>query len=118
MPALRLTCDPLIGEQDFSSFCRKPRQVPGQADPSMKRYVMLARWSEVPTDYGSGLLRFEIRANAFCHQMVRAIVGTMVDAGAGRMPAGEMRGILLGKDRQAGWSGCPTARPVPVGGRL
>jgi tRNA pseudouridine38-40 synthase len=52
MPALRLACDPLIGEHDFSSFCRKPRAVPGQADPSMKRYVMLARWSEVPTDYG------------------------------------------------------------------
>ena len=66
----------------------------------MKRYVMLARWSEVPTDYGSGLLRFEVRANAFCHQMVRAIVGTMVDAGSGRIHAGDIRGILLAKDRQ------------------
>ena len=66
----------------------------------MKRNVMLARWSEVPTDYGPGLLRFEIRANAFCHQMVRAIVGTMVDAGAGRLHAGDIRGILLAKDRQ------------------
>ena len=101
LPALRLACDPLIGEHDFSAFCRKPRPVPGQSEPSMKRYVMLARWTQVPTDYGTGLLRFEIRANAFCHQMVRAIVGTMVDAGAGRLAAGEMRGILLGKDRQA-----------------
>ena len=100
LPTLRLTCDPLIGEHDFTSFCRKPRPVPDQPDPSMKRYVMLARWSEVPTDYGPGLLRFEIRANAFCHQMVRAIVGTMGDAGAGRLHAGEMRGILLAKDRQ------------------
>ena len=71
--------------------------MPGQAEPSMTRNVMLADWSEVPTDYGCGLLRFEIRANAFCHQMVRAIVGTMVDAGAGqaagrrdsRHPAGQ-----------------------------
>ena len=118
MPALRLACDPLIGEHDFSSFCRKPKVVPGQAEPSMKRYVMLARWSEVPTDYGSGLLRFEIRANAFCHQMVRAIVGTMVDAGAGRLPAGEIRGILLAKDRRAAGSGCPGSRSVPVGSRL
>ena len=66
----------------------------------MTRRVMLARWSEVPTDYGPGLLRFEIRANAFCHQMVRAIVGTMVDAGAGRLHAGDVRGILLAKDRR------------------
>jgi tRNA pseudouridine38-40 synthase len=99
LSTLRLACDPLIGEHDFSSFCRRPRFVPGQSEPSMTRRVMLARWSEVTTDYGPGLLRFEIRANAFCHQMVRAIVGTMVDAGAGRVQAGEMRGILLAKDR-------------------
>jgi len=100
MHALRLSCDPLIGEHDFSAFCRKPKLVEGQPEPSMKRNVMLARWSEVSTDYGSGLLRFEIRANAFCHQMVRAVVGTMVDAGAGRLHAGDIRGILLAKDRQ------------------
>ena len=100
LPALRLSCDPLIGEHDFTSFCRRPKVVEGQPEPSMKRNVMLARWSEVPTDYGVGLLRFEIRANAFCHQMVRAIVGTMVDAGAGRLHAGDIRGILLAKDRQ------------------
>ena len=99
--ALRLSCDPLIGEQDFSSFCRRPKTIVGQPEPSMTRRVMLARWSEVSTDYGAGLLRFEIRANAFCHQMVRAIVGTMVDAGAGRLHAGDMRGILLARDRQA-----------------
>ena len=29
-------------------------------------------------------LRFEIRANAFCHQMVRSIVGTLVDVGLGQ----------------------------------
>ena len=99
LPTLRLTCDPLIGEHDFSSFCRRPRSVPGQADPAMTRNVMIARWSEVPNDYGPVLLRFEIRANAFCHQMVRAIVGTMVDAGVGRLQAGDIRGILLSKDR-------------------
>ena len=97
LPTLRLTCDPLIGEHDFSSFCRRPVQ----KEPSMMRNVMLARWSEVPSDYGPGLLRFEIRGNAFCHQMVRSIVGTMVDAGAGRLNAGDIRGILLAKDRQA-----------------
>ena len=33
--------------------------------------------------------------------MVRSIVGTMVDAGAGRLHAGDVRGMLLAKDRQA-----------------
>ena len=101
LPALQLSCDPLIGEHDFSSFCRRPKAVAGKAEPSMVRMVMLAKWSAVPTDYGDGLLRFDIRANAFCHQMVRSIVGIMIDAGLGRVHAGDVRGILLAKDRQA-----------------
>lgn len=100
VPALHLTCDPLIGEHDFSSFCRRPKVGPDQPEPSMVRRVLLARWSEVPSDFGPGLLRFEIRANAFCHQMVRSIVGTMVEAGSGRLNPGDVRRILLAKDRQ------------------
>ena len=33
------------------------------------------------------VLRFEIRANAFCHQMVRSTVGTLVEVGAGKRSA-------------------------------
>ena len=98
--ALHLACDPLIGEHEFSSFCRRAKVAAGEPEPSMTRRVMLARWTEVASDYGPGLLRFEIRANAFCHQMVRSIVGTMVDAGSGRLHAGDIRGILLAKDRR------------------
>ncbi|HEY7628528.1 MAG TPA: hypothetical protein VH761_15755, partial [Ilumatobacteraceae bacterium] len=83
-----------------SSFCRRPKVAPDQPQPSMVRRVIDAAWREVPTDFGPGLLRFEIRANAFCHQMVRSIVGTMVEAGSGRLHAGDMRRILLSKDRQ------------------
>jgi tRNA pseudouridine38-40 synthase len=101
LPVLRLACDPLIGEHEFSSFCRRPKSGAGEPLPSMTRRVMLARWSSVATDHGAGLLRFEIRANAFCHQMVRSIVGTLVDAGAGRLRPGDIGGILSAKDRQA-----------------
>jgi tRNA pseudouridine38-40 synthase len=100
VPVLHLACDPLIGEHDFSSFCRRPKAQPGQPEPSMVRRVLLAHWSEVATDFGPGLLRFEIRANAFCHQMVRSIVGTLVDAGSGKLHPGDIRRILLSKDRQ------------------
>jgi len=31
LPALRLSCDPLIGEHDFTSFCRRPKLVEGLA---------------------------------------------------------------------------------------
>ncbi|MCU1391504.1 MAG: truA [Ilumatobacteraceae bacterium] len=99
LPAMQLACDPLIGEHDFTSFCRIPNRMPDRPEPSMKRRVMLARWTDVGTDEAPGLLRFEIRANAFCHQMVRSIVALMVDVGLGKRHAGEVRGLMLAKDR-------------------
>ncbi|MFN8020925.1 MAG: tRNA pseudouridine(38-40) synthase TruA [Acidimicrobiales bacterium] len=98
--AMQLACDPFIGEHDFGSFCRVPKVRPDQQVPSLRRRVLLAQWSRVESDYGP-LLRFEIRANAFCHQMVRSIVGTIVDVGSGKLHAGEVRGILLARDRRA-----------------
>jgi len=91
--AMLLACDPLIGEHDFSSFCRRPRSVTGEV--SMVRRVLDARWSEL----GDDLLRFEIEASSFCQQMVRSIVGLMVAVGRGRRRAGEMAGVLRAGDR-------------------
>lgn len=92
---LRLACDPLIGEHDFSSFCRRPRAEPQVREPPMERRVLDAAW----TDEGAGLLRFDIRANAFCHQMVRSIVGLLVEVGTGRRHAGDVLAILRARDR-------------------
>jgi tRNA pseudouridine38-40 synthase len=91
---LALTCDPIIGEHDFTSFCRAPK---GVADYSMTRRVFDARWCDV----GDDLLRFEIESSSFCHQMVRAIVGTMVAMGRGQKTAGQMASILRTRDRAA-----------------
>lgn len=92
LSVLRLACDPIIGEHDFSSFCRMPRRIP---DASLVRRVYDARW----LDLGDGLLRFDIGASSFCQQMVRALVGTMVPMGAGRRRPGEMAAILRGRHR-------------------
>jgi tRNA pseudouridine38-40 synthase len=92
LAALRLACDPLIGEHDFSSFCRVSKRVP---DASMVRLVYDARWR----DLGDGILRFDIDASSFCQQMVRAIVGTMVPMGLGRRRAGEMAAIVRARNR-------------------
>ena len=96
--AMQLACDPLIGEHDFSTFCRKPKISDDAQPPSMIRRVLSAEWREVPGDV-PGLLRFEIRATAFCHQMVRAIVGTLVEVGLGKRVAGDMRGVLMQQQR-------------------
>jgi tRNA pseudouridine38-40 synthase len=92
--ALRLGCDALIGTHDFSSFCRRPR---GAADASLVRRVLDARWH----DLGEGVLRFDVDATAFCHQMVRSLTGTLVDMGRRRRRAGEMAAILRARDRSA-----------------
>lgn len=91
LAAMRLACDPLIGEHDFSSFCRRP---PGEG--SLVRRVREARWVRE----GEGMLRFEIEASSFCHQMVRSVVGLMVDVGLGKKRAGDVAHILRARSRQ------------------
>ncbi len=87
---------PLIGEHDFSSFCRKPKLQAGQPEPSMVRRLYEMSWQRVDD---SPMLRFEIRGSAFCHQMVRSIVGALVDVGLGRLTAADVNAILKAKDR-------------------
>ncbi|HUQ63794.1 MAG TPA: tRNA pseudouridine(38-40) synthase TruA [Acidimicrobiales bacterium] len=105
--AMTLACDPVIGEHDFSSFCRIPRGPSGGRtegrvpEPMMVRRVIDARWSRLAADdSGNGdLVRFEIEANSFCQQMVRALVGLMLAIGDGRRRAGEMAAILRARSR-------------------
>lgn len=98
LPLMNLACDAMMGEQDFSAFCRAPTTLPGRPAASLKRYVMEAWWS----DNGDGTLTFQIRANAFCHQMVRSLVGFLVDVGARRRPPSDMRRVLLTRERSHG----------------
>lgn len=92
LAAMRLACDALLGEHDFSSFCRRPAQ-----EASLVRVVRDASW----LDLGEGMLRFEIEASSFCHQMVRSVVGTLVEVGTGRRRAGDMMGIIRAGRRSA-----------------
>lgn len=92
VPAMRLAADPLLGEHDFSSFCRRP-----SACASLVRVVRDAR----VVDAGDGVVRFEIEASSFCHQMVRSVVGTLVEVGTGKRRAGEMTTVLRARRRSA-----------------
>lgn len=96
--ALRLASDPFVGEHDFASFCRK-----GAAGASTVRRVVESTWH----DLGDGILRYDIRASAFCWQMVRSIVGTLVDAGLGKRRPGDMLAILRAADRAAAGTVAP-----------
>jgi tRNA pseudouridine38-40 synthase len=107
--------DALLGEHDFRAFCRR---APGTTaeDPIFRR-VTDARWSLVDGSPGLALvpvegclLAFEIEANAFCHQMVRSLVGTLVDVGRGKKRASDITWILRSADRQQ------ASQPAPPGG--
>jgi tRNA pseudouridine38-40 synthase len=95
LAALRLGADPLIGEHDFTSFCRAPKGREGDPPATLVRRVTEVGWESDRT----GVLRFEIRANAFCHQMVRSIVGLLVDVGRARRSPSDVLAILHAKDR-------------------
>lgn len=106
----------LVGEHDFSSFCRRPK--PASEDTpavSLVRRVTDAVWTTVDegTDpLGAGgaagtgepdrrVLRFTISATAFCHQMVRSITGLLVDVGRGRRLHDDVAEVLAARDRSA-----------------
>jgi tRNA pseudouridine38-40 synthase len=80
----------LIGEHDFAAF-----RTVGSPTRTTVRRVIRAEWKRGQ----NGLLRFEIEANGFLKQMVRSIVGTLVEVGKGRMRAADLRKILNSRDR-------------------
>ena len=82
-----------VGEHDFASFCRRPKHRP---DASLVRTVTRAHWSAE-----GALLLFGIEAHAFCHQMVRAIVGHCVAVGCGDRSASDVPAVLAARDRHA-----------------
>ncbi len=89
----------LVGDHEFGSFCRKPRSAPDMAAPSLRRVVTEAAWTH--QDRHGSLLRFGVTASAFCHQMVRSMVGTLVDVGLGRIEPGSMPEVIAAGDRNA-----------------
>jgi tRNA pseudouridine38-40 synthase len=87
--AMRTAARHLVGEHDFSSFCRHPG-----GDRSVVRDL---RRITVVRD--ADRYAFALRANAFCHQMVRAVVGTLVRVGDGKLASEEVARILAARDR-------------------
>lgn len=105
--ALAAGADTLIGEHDFRSFCRRP---PGTGrDQPIVRRVEEAGWLVDPgPDPGHGvLLRFEIRASSFCHQMVRSLAAALVEVGRHRLTPADLVALLRAQDRQ----GAPQPAP-------
>ena len=79
----------LRGEHDFASFC-KPR--PGA---TTVRELQHLHWERTP----DGLVRAHARADAFCHSMVRALVGACLAVGEGRREPRWPAEVLAARER-------------------
>ena len=89
VPRMRAAAAHLVGEHDFASFCRRPPD----GGPTTRRLELLA------VSRRSDRVEVSARANAFAHQMVRAIVGTLVAVGSGRLEPGAVAAIVAARDR-------------------
>lgn len=79
----------LVGEHDFTSFCRHP----GQGKPTVRDLQRVSVTRE------GSMVTMSFRANAFLHQMVRTMVGTLVRVGDGRLEPHDVRTMLEARKR-------------------
>jgi len=88
----------LPGTHDFTAF------TPTQTDHvRFDRDVLAASWEDEPND----ILSFRITADAFMRNMVRALVGTMLEASSGRRTVESFTGLLNGAPRSEGGDTAP-----------
>ncbi len=64
----------LLGEQDFAAYCRR------REGATTLRTLLELRWDRTT----AGLAEATVRADAFCHHMVRSLVGALIAVGDGR----------------------------------
>lgn len=88
----------LLEYEDFTSFAKL-----NSNNKTNICHISHAEWV-VERD---GTLRFTIRANRFLRNMVRAIVGTLVDVGRGKYSVEEFEDIILSKDLSRCSAGAP-----------
>jgi tRNA pseudouridine38-40 synthase len=90
----------LVGEHDFAAFCRR------REGATTIRTLRVLDWRRD----GEGLAVATVTADAFCHNMVRALVGALLAVGEGRRPPGWPAQVLAAAVRD------PAVRVVPPHG--
>ena len=82
-------CQYILGNQDFTSFSKINTQ-----NFTNNCNVMFAKWKLLDKD-----LHFTIKSDRFLRNMVRAIVGTLIDVGLGKIQPEDIFNIIAAKDR-------------------
>ncbi len=92
LEAMNEAAAPLIGLQDFAAFCRR------REGATTVRTLLELVWARDD----AGLAVATVRADAFCHNMVRALVGSLVSVGEGRRASTWPAEVMAGRRRDAG----------------
>ncbi len=92
LDAMNAAAEPLLGEHDFAAFC-KPRDF-----ATTIRAVQRLDWGRD----AQGCAVMTIQADAFCHSMVRSVVGALIAVGDGRRPVAWPGEILAAGGRPSG----------------
>ncbi|MFH8795629.1 tRNA pseudouridine(38-40) synthase TruA [Streptomyces sp. NPDC017941] len=77
MDAMNAAAQPLLGEHDFAAYCKR------REGATTIRTLQELRWER----RADGILEATVRADAFCHNMVRSLVGAMLFVGDGHRGA-------------------------------
>ncbi|WP_296537011.1 tRNA pseudouridine(38-40) synthase TruA [uncultured Actinomyces sp.] len=100
--AMEASAKPLLGEHDFLSYC-KPRQ-----GATTIRTLRTLEWRRAAAGPDAGLVTLSVVADAFCHSMVRSLVGAGLAVGQGRRPAAWPGELLAARSRDGA---APVAPP-------
>lgn len=87
----------LVGEHDFSAF---------QASGSSAKHPVRTLYN-IQCRRNDDEIEFQFHGNGFLYHMVRNIVGTVVDIGAGKMAEAEFRRVFAGRNRSAAGATAP-----------
>jgi len=79
----------LVGEHDFAAFCKR------REGATTIRHLFDLRWTR--DDAGAAVAT--VRADAFCHHMVRSLMGCLVTIGEGRRSASWAGDVLRAEER-------------------
>lgn len=91
LAAMDAAANSLTGEHDFAAFCKL------REGATTIRTLTRFAWSRD----NDGFLAADVQADAFCHHMVRALVGACLSVGEGRRPVGWVAQVLASREKDS-----------------
>ncbi|MFG6117257.1 tRNA pseudouridine(38-40) synthase TruA [Halobacillus sp. MO56] len=96
--AMSKACDYLEGEHDFTSFCSARTTVKGDKIRTITKAEVVVEGNEIT---------FIFRGTGFLYNMVRILVGTLLEIGRGERDPEAVTGMILARDRSAAGKTAP-----------